>query len=203
MRPRSFALMILLILLAACFSMAQRAYKPDQIDCKRSADLCEVDISGQTLTYGMPKSQALALLSRTSYDLTEDRVWSAENKPYSVWYLTVREGQPFAHALRAGVRFKGEKLDGAMVSWSPNSAEQSDFASNLINLLERFSKQGLTPCTLSVGERARPHPQQEEADATFQCGMRGVQVGHFRFNSVFQGQKMPDSAYIYELFGNW
>src|SRR5262249_3890349 len=194
MRPRSFAW---IILLATCLAMAQKAYTPDQIDCKRNPDLCKVDIGGQTLTFGMPKSQALALLSRTPYDLREERVWSAENKPYSVWYLTVREGQPFAGSLRAGVMFKGEKLDGAMVSWSPSSSEQSDFASNLINLLDRFSKQGLNPCKLSVGEKARPHPQQEEADATFQCGMRGGQIGHL------QGQKIGDSGFLYEFFANW
>src|SRR5262245_35757130 len=190
MRPRSFAW---IILLSACLSMAQ--------DCKRKPALCEIDIGGQTLTLGMPKSDALALLSRTSYDLREDRVWAAEHKPYSVWYLTVREGQPFAHSLRAGVRFKGEKLDGAMVSWSPSSASQSEVAANLTNLLERFSKEGLTSCTLSVEEKAQP--QQEDTDATFQCGLRGLRIEHIRFNALFQGQKLPDSASIYELLGNW
>jgi hypothetical protein len=195
MRPRSVAW---LILLTACFAMAQKPEnKPEYIDCKRKPDLCQVEIGGQTLTFGMPKSQALALLARTSYDLKEDRLWSAENKPYSVWYLTVREGQPFAGSLRAGIRFKGEKLDGAMVSWSPSSSEQTDFAVNLVNILDRFSKERLTPCALSVAQKARPHPQQEEADATFDCGMRGVQIGHL------QGQKIADSAFIYELFGNW
>src|SRR5215472_234248 len=142
MRPRSFAW---IILLATCLAMAQKAYTPDQIDCKRKPDLCKIDIGGQTLTFGMPKSQALALLSRTPFALREDRVWSAENKPYSVWYLTVREGQPFAGSLRAGVRFKGEKLEGAMVSWSPSSSEQTAFAVNLVNLLERFYRERATP----------------------------------------------------------
>ena len=135
MRPRSFAW---LILLTSCLAIAQRAYNPDVINCKRSPDLCKIEIGGQTLTFGMPKSQALALLARTPYDLRKERIWSAENKPYSVWYLTVREGQPFAHSVRGGVRFKGEKLEGAMVSWSPSSSEQTAFAVNLVNLLERF-----------------------------------------------------------------
>jgi len=200
MRPRSFAW---LILLTSCLAIAQRAYNPDVINCKRSPDLCKIEIGGQTLTFGMPKSQALALLARTPYDLREERIWSAENKPYSVWYLTVREGQPFAHSVRGGVRFKGEKLEGAMVSWSPSSSEQTAFAVNLVNLLERFYRERATPCKLSFGEKARPHPQQEEADATFECGMRGVQIGHFRVNSAHPGEQIPDSAFIYELFGNW
>jgi hypothetical protein len=190
MRPRSVAW---IILLTACLSMAQ--------NCKRNPALCQINIGGQTLILGMPKSEALALLSRTSYDLREDRVWAAENRPYSVWYLTVREGQPLAHSVRAGVRFKGEKLDGAMVSWSASSATQSEVAANLTNLLERFSREGLTSCTLSVAEKARP--QQEDTDATFQCGLRGLRIEHVRFNALFQGQKMPDSASIYELLGNW
>ena len=177
------------------------ARMPDTIDCKRSPALCEIDIAGQALTFRMPKSQALALLSRTSYDLSEDRVWGAEHKPDSVWYLTVREGQPFAHSVRGGVRFKGEKLDGAMVSWSAHSATQGEVAANLTNLLERFSKEGLTSCTLSVAENAQP--QQQDTDATFRCGLRGLRIEHIRFNALFQGQKLPDSASIYELLGNW
>jgi hypothetical protein len=177
------------------------ADNPDKGDCKRKPALCEINIGGQILTLGMAKSDTLALLSRTSYDLTEDRVWAAEHKPYSVWYLTVREGEPFAHSVRGGVRFKGEKLDGAMVSWSASSATESDVAANLTNLLERFSNEGFTSCKLSVAANARP--PQEDTDATFQCGLRGLKIEHVRFNALFQGQKLPDSASIYELLGNW
>jgi len=149
----------------------------------------------------MSKSETLALLSRTPYAMKEDRVWAAENKPYSVWYLTVREGQPLAQSVRGGVKFKGEKLDGAMVSWSASSATQSEVAANLTNLLERFSTQGFTSCKLSVAANARP--PQEDTDATFQCGLRGLRIEHIRFNALFQGEKLPDSAAIYEMLGNW
>jgi len=171
------------------------------INCKTSQELCEIDVGGQTLTLGMPKDRALELLSRTSYHLSEDRNWSAQHKPYSVWHLTVPEDQTFSVAVKASVKFKAEKLDGAMVLWSPDSNEASDFATSLINLLERFSKEGSTHCTL-VTERT-PRPQQEDRGATFQCGMRSVSIEHTRFQSPFKGQKVPDYAAIYEMFANW
>ena len=92
----------------------------------------------------MPKDRAIELLPRTSYRLTEDSPWTAEHKPDSRWHLTVAEHQQFAGAIKAGVKFRGEKLDGAMVLWSPDSDEQTDFAASLINLLERFSNEGST-----------------------------------------------------------
>ena len=149
----------------------------------------------------MPKDHALELLSRTSYHLTEDRIWSAEHKPDSLWHLTIPEHQPFAGVIKGDVKFKAEKLDGAMVLWSPDSNEQSDFAASLINLLERFSKEGSTSCALNTTKT--PRLQQEDRDATFQCGMRSVGVSHARYQSSFQGQKVPDYAAIYEMLGNW
>jgi hypothetical protein len=88
-----------------------------------------------------------------------------------------------------------------MVLWSPDSDEQSDFAASLINLLERFSNEGSTSCTLSTTKA--PRPQQEDRDATFQCGLRSISVSHTRFQATFQGQKVPDYAAIYEMLGNW
>jgi hypothetical protein len=149
----------------------------------------------------MPKNQVLGLLSRTSYHVSEDRNWSAEHKPDSLWYLTVPEHQPFGGSRKGGVKFKAEKLDGAMVDWSPDSTEQSDFAASLINLLERFSNEGSTHCTLTTGKTA--HPNQEDSEAMFECGLRSVSVVHTRFQLTFNGQPVPAAAEILEMFGNW
>lgn len=86
--------------LAACLAMAQ---VPARIDCNRNPTLCQIDIGGQTLTMGMPKDRAVELLARSSYHLSEDRVWSAEHKPDSLWHLNVAEHQPFAGAIKGGV----------------------------------------------------------------------------------------------------
>jgi hypothetical protein len=195
MSIRSLAWMIPL---TAYLAIAQT---PARIECRQHPALCKIEIGGQTLTFGMPKDHALELLSRTSYQVTEDRTWSAKHKPDSLWYLRIPEHQPFAGIVKGGVKFKAEKLDGAMVLWSPDSDEQSDFAASLINLLERFSKEGLTSCTLSTTKTTRP--QQEDRDATFQCGVRSVGVSHSRYQATFQGQKVPDYAGIYEMLGNW
>jgi hypothetical protein len=190
--------LVWMIPVTACLAIAQT---PTKIDCKHNPTLCEIEVVGQTLTLGMPKDRALELLSKTSYRLTEDRNWSAEQKAYSVWRLTIPEHQPFAGAVKGNVKFRDNKLDGAMVLWSPGSEEQTDFAASLVNLLERFSKEGSTSCTLSTTNTARP--QEEDRDATFQCGIRSVRVEHARFQSSFQGQKVPDYAAIYEILGNW
>jgi hypothetical protein len=192
MRLRS---LFLIILLAPVPPMAQTR---SQIDCKHNHALCEIEIGGQTLVFGMSKEHTLELLARSSLHLTEDRIWSAEHKPDSLYHLTVPERQPFAGVIKGGVKFRGEKLDGAMVIWSPESNEQSDFAASLINLLERFSNEGSTSCTLST--RKTTQPQQEERSATFQCGMRSVSISHERFQLSFQGQKISDNTEIYEFF---
>jgi hypothetical protein len=187
-----------IIPLAAGLAVAQTS---PTINCKRPDPQCQIEIGGQTLTFGMPKDLAMELLSRTPYRLTEDRIWSADHKPVSLWQLTIPEHQPFAGVIKGGVKFRGEKLDGAMVLWSPDSDEQSDFAASLINLLERFSNEGSTSCTLSTTKT--PRPQQEDRDATFECGLRSISVSHTRFQATVQGQKVPDYAAIYEMLGNW
>ncbi|PYX70231.1 MAG: hypothetical protein DMG78_19480 [Acidobacteria bacterium] len=91
------------------------------------------------LGFGPLGNSGIYLLSLSQ--ISEDRVWSAEHKPDSLWHLNVAEHQPFAGVIKGGVKFKGEKLDGVMVLWSPDSDEQSDFAASSINLLERFSNE--------------------------------------------------------------
>ncbi len=56
------------------------AQTPTRIGCKHNPALCEIEIGGQTLTFGMPKSDALVVLSRTSYNLDENRSWSDEHR---------------------------------------------------------------------------------------------------------------------------
>ncbi len=195
MRRRS---LLLIILLAAALSVAQT---PSQIDCRRNHALCEIEIGGQTLVFGMSKVHTLEVLARSSLHLAEDTTWSAEHKPDSLYHLIVPERQPFAGVIKGGVKFRGEKLNGAMVIWSPESNEQSDFAASLINLLERFSNEGSTSCTLSTRKTTRP--QQEDRDVRFECGMRSIAISHTRFQASLQGQKIADNAEIYEFFGNW
>jgi hypothetical protein len=149
----------------------------------------------------MPKSRALEILSKTPYQVSEDSAWTAEHKPDSRYYITVKQGQQLGGAIKGGVRFRGDRLDGAMVDWSPNSNEQSDFAANLINLLERFSSEGSTSCKLITSKT--PSPQQENRDVTFQCGLRAVGISHIRFQSSYQGQKVGDYAGLFEILGNW
>lgn len=187
-----------IISLTACLASAQTV---PSLNCKQNPSVCEIEIGGQTLTFGMPKDHAIEVLSRTSYHVSEDRVWSAEHKPDSRWTLTIPEHQPFAGAIKGGVRFKGDRLEGAMVLWSPDSDEQTDFAASLINLLERFSNEGSTSCILNTAKTTRP--QQEDRYADFQCGLRSLSVSHTRFQSSLLGQKAPDYAAIYEVLGNW
>jgi hypothetical protein len=112
-----------------------------------------------------------------------------------MWFLTDKNNK----VIKGGVRFRAEKLDGAMVVWSPNSIEGSDFAANLLNLLERFSKEGSTNCALTTERKTTP--QQEQRVATFQCGLRSIIVEHDRFQLTFKGQKLPDGSEILETNG--
>lgn len=191
---------VLLWMLTAMSSLAT-AQGQTLFKCKETPARCEIEVGGEILTFGMPKQRALEALSKTSYQLTEDREWSTEHKPDSRWYWSVPQHQPFAGAIRGGMKFKNDKGDGIMVLWSPQSDEQSNFAANLLNLLERLSAEGSTSCTLTIARTA--HPQQEERGATFECGLRSVSISHTRFQTTFQGQKVPDNAEIYESLGNW
>ena len=101
-----------IISLTACLASAQTV---PSLNCKQNPSVCEIEIGGQTLTFGMPKDHAIEVLSRTSYHVSEDRVWSAEHKPDSRWTLTIPEHQPFAGAIKGGVRFKGDRLEGAKI----------------------------------------------------------------------------------------
>src|SRR5713101_6427104 len=166
-----------------------------QIDCNRNPTMCEIEVGGQKLSIGMPKDRVLGLLSKSS-TISENSAWSAEHKPDSMYYVTDSR-----NVIIGGVKFKAEKFDGAMVSWFPASNEGTDLAASLINLLERFSREGSTHCTLTTARSA--HPQQEERDATFHCGMRSVSIEHTRFQLLFKGQKVPDQVEIFEMFGNW
>jgi hypothetical protein len=65
---RSFAC---IISLTACLASAQTA---PSLNCKQNPSVCEIEIGGQTLTFGMPKDCALEILSRTSYHVIDDRV---------------------------------------------------------------------------------------------------------------------------------
>jgi hypothetical protein len=186
---------MLVLMLFAVTSLAT-AQKNTGINCHTSPERCEVTIGGQVLTWGMPKDQVLALLSK-GYEISEDSQWSAAHKPDSKWYLSNKNN----HFLKGGVKFKDQKLDGAMVDWSPDSSEQGDFAANLLNLLERFSKEGSRNCELITDWNTTP--QQEQRWATFQCGLRAVSVELDRFQQTYKGERVEDSARIYELFGNW
>lgn len=190
--------LVLLALLTTCVTVAQ-----DRTigNCRQTPSLCEIEIGGQTLTFGMPKNRALEILSRTPYQVVEDSTWTTEHKPDSRFHITVKKGQPFGGVMKGGVKFKGERLDGAMVDWSPDSNEQSDFAASIINLLERFSSEGSTSCTLTTSKT--PRPQQEDREVMFQCGLRAVGISHIRFQSSYQGQKVGDYAGIFEMLGNW
>lgn len=191
---------VLFWMLAAMSSLATAQEQP-LFNCKETPVRCEIEIGAQVLRFGMPKEQALDALSKTSYQLVEDREWSTEHKPDSRWYLSVAQGQPFAGAIRGGLKFRNGKLDGAMVLWSPESNEQSDFAASLLNLLERLSAEGSKYCKLTTEKTTHPH--QEDRGATFECGLRSVSISHTRFQTTFQGQRIPDSAEIFELLGNW
>lgn len=192
---------LLLLFLLTTISSLATAQGRTLFNCKETPVRCEIQVGSQVLKFGMPKELALNTLSKTSFELTEDREWSNEHKPDSRWYLSVPQHQPFAGAIRGGVKFRADKLDGIMVLWSPESDEQSDFAASLLNLLERVSAEGSSSCTLRTTKTT--HPQQEERGATFECGLRSVSISHTRFQTTFQGQRVPDNAEIYESLGNW
>jgi|SRR5215469_3658630 len=162
-------------------------------NCRQNPPLCEIEVGGQTLTFGMAKEHVLELFSK---NIVENSDWSKEHAPDSLWYIT-----DSSNAIKGGLKFRNNKLDGVMVMWAPSSEEQSDFAASLINLLQKLSDEGSTQCTLTTTRT--PHPQQEEFAATFQCGIRSVSISHTTFQLLFKGQKIPDSAEIYEMLGNW
>jgi hypothetical protein len=155
----------------------------------------EIAIGGLNFTLGMPKDQVLGTLSH-SFEITENKDWSAAHKPDSLWWLSDLKNR----IIKGGVKFKAGKLDGAMVVWSPDSSEGTDFAASLVNLLERLSKAGAKNCTLNTEQNTMP--QQEQRTARFQCGLRSVVIEHDRFGLLYKGEKMPDGAGITEGL-NW
>jgi hypothetical protein len=187
-----FRVLVSLLLMGVPLAIGQT---PTKFDCNRNPSLCEIDLAGENLILGMPKDRALALLSTSSH-VNPVSEWSAEHKPDSMWMVTdTKKG------VTGGVKFRSDKLDGVMVLWNPDSDEQSDFAQSLIDLLERFSKEGSTHCTLTTTRTAKP--KQEDSNATLACGLRTISVEHTRFLTTFNGQKVPEYAAIYEMLGNW
>lgn len=165
----------------------------------------QITIDGQTLTLGMPKEQVFALLSG-SYHLSENLAWSAANKPYSLWDVTGEsvvngkvaqlDGKPL-QLIKGTVKFRGDKLDGVSWEWTPDSSDSSDFAANIISLLEQFSNADSTRCSLTT-ETTRT-PKQEQRVAKFRCGLRSVVIEVDRVSgSLPSGQRIPDSPYIFE-----
>ncbi|HEV3040866.1 MAG TPA: hypothetical protein VHA33_24075 [Candidatus Angelobacter sp.] len=169
------------------------------INCVRTPAICEIDIFGHTLSMGMSQDRAVELLKPY---ISEDPSWSVEHKPYSLWYVAEpKDAASFPGAIRAGVKFKAGKLDGAMVLWTPNSTDGADLVANLANLLERFSNEGSTKCTLTTTRNSQP--QQEEREASFQCGLRRISITHTRYQGLIEGQKTFSQAEIIEALGNW
>jgi hypothetical protein len=82
-----------------------------RINCTKSPARCQIEIGGQIFTMGMPKNRAFELLAKTLYEFSENVRWSDEHKPLSLWNLTIPKDQPHGGALRAGVKFNGDKLD--------------------------------------------------------------------------------------------
>jgi hypothetical protein len=160
-----------------------------------SAGEREIVLGGATFALGMSKDQVLGTLSR-SYNITEYQDWSKAHKPDSLWWMSDVKTKE----VKGGVKFREDKLYGAMVNWTPDSSESSDFASNLINLLERFSKQGATPCTLSTDRNTMP--QQEQRTAELKCGLRSVVIEHDHFTLLVKGEKVQDAVNITEGL-NW
>jgi hypothetical protein len=164
----------------------------------------EISVSGQTLRLGMPRDSVFGALSY--YHFSENSSWSAANKPYSLWTVTGEQiingktvqmnGKPL-QVIKGALKFKGDKLDGVSWEWTPETDESSDFAANVINLLETFSKEGATHCELTTETKSTPH--QEQRVAILQCGLRSVIVEHSRFQGTLpSGQKYPDSASLSE-----
>lgn len=182
--------LLVLLVGAAVMVMGQAppCRTPMRIDCKRNPALCEIEVGGQKLAMEMAQVRVLELLSG---HIIENSIWSAEHKPDSLWWYVTGPHK----VIKGGVKFRAGKLDGAMVMWSPESNERSDFAASLINLLEKFTKEGSTQCTLTTARDTRP--QQESRNALFECGMRSISIEHTRF------QGSSDSADIYETLGNW
>lgn len=186
--------MVFRVTLLVIMSSLATAQTNTRIDCKSRPELCEVTVGGHILTFGMQKDQVLGLLSK-SYTISEVIEWSAAHKPDSMWYLKDKQG------IKGGVQFKAEKLDGAMVDWSPDSNEGGDFAANVVNLLQRFYKEGSTNCVLTIDGTTTP--RQDQRVARFQCGLRSVIVEHNQFSATLQGDKLPEMGRIVETFGSW
>jgi hypothetical protein len=180
------------LLMGASLAIAQT---PTKIDCNRNPSLCEIELAGENLALGMPKDRVLSLLAKHA-QVNEVSAWNAEHKPDSMWTVTDPK-----YAIEGGVKFRSDKLDGVMVLWTPDSNETSDLGYSLINLLERFSKEGSIHCTLTTTKTAQP--KQEYSDARFACGLRTISLQHTRFLSPVNGQKLPAYAAIYEMLGNW
>jgi hypothetical protein len=171
------------------------AQAPTTINCRKQPLKCEIEIGGQKVSLGAIKDNVLTLVSKSSH-LSENAAWSLEHKPDSLWYVTKSN-----NVIIAGLKFKADKLDGAMVMWSPESTEQVDFAVSVLNLLGRFSNEGSTQCILTT--ETTPHPQQEDREATFQCGLRSIRITDTHFQQTLNGQNVPDAVEIVETLGNW